>query len=412
MLVNSFVTGRGSLADILVVGLTLTVANKFTNMLQTLTILTAGRRCYILRVKEVENLITIKNLGLMLGRREIFSGFNLEIARGEKVGIIGGEGAGKSTLLDIMAGRVLPTSGDVKISGEVLSVNGNVYADFSELRMAEMSAIDKLKRALRGLNDDEIILLLDEPTKNLDADGIDWLINFLLRHEHLTSVIVSSDRYFLRQTCSRMIQLGDNKIEPIKIDCAELLPPTPSGAVPIVLQAHNLLKNRDGEPLFKDVSFAIRQGQKVAFVGKNERGKSKLLKTLATAFQTGDETGGCLRGHINFADGVKLFSMPRLYTGAAVRNELDKMAFGTANFLLLDNPTACLDLPTIEALEKALVDFPGTIIFVDEDRAFIQAIANRIMDITTQGTVDRISTYEDFLANETVRLQIRDKYKL
>lgn len=374
--------------------------------------LTAGGRCYILRVKEVENLITIKNLALMLGRREIFSGFNLEIARGEKVGIIGGEGAGKSTLLDIMAGRVLPTSGDVKISGEVLSVNGSVYADFSELRMAEMSAVDKLKRALRGLNDDEIILLLDEPTKNLDAEGIDWLINFLHRHEHLTSVIVSSDRYFLQQTCSRMIQLGDNKIEPIKIDCAELLPPTPSGAVPIVLQAQNLLKNRDGEPLFKDVSFAIRQGQKVAFVGKNERGKSKLLKTLATAFQTGDETGGCLRGHIKFADGVKIFSMPRLYTGAAVRNELDKMAFGTANFLLLDNPTACLDLPTIEALEKALVDFPGTIIFVDEDRAFIQAIANRIMDITTQGTVDRISTYEEFLANETVRLQIKEKYKL
>ncbi len=348
----------------------------------------------------------------MLGKHEIFSDFNLNVVRGEKVGIIGGGGAGKSTLLDIMAGRVLPTAGDVKISGEVLSVNGSVYADFSELRMAEMSAIDKLKRALRGLNDDEIILLLDEPTKNLDADGIEWLINFLIRHENLTCIVVSSDRYFLRRTCSRMIQLGDENIAPIKIDCAELLPPTPSGAVPIVLEAVNLFKTRDGEPLFKDVSFTIRQGQKVAFVGKNERGKSKLLKTLATAYQNGDETGGCLRGRIKFSDGVKVFSMPRVYTGAAAKLEFDKLAFGTANFLLLDNPTACLDLPTIESLEKSLVAFPGTIIFVDEDRAFIEAIANRIMDITTQGTVDRISTYEDFLANETVRLQIRDKYKL
>ena len=357
-------------------------------------------------------MIAIKNLALMLGKHEIFSDFNLSVARGEKVGIIGGEGAGKSTLLDIMAGRGLPTAGDVKIFGEVLSVNGSVYADFSELRMAEMSAIDKLKRALRGLNDDEIILLLDEPTKNLDADGIEWLINFLIRHENLTCVVVSSDRYFLRRTCSRMIQLGDENIAPIKIDCAQLLPPTPSGAVPIVLEAVNLFKTRDGEPLFKDVSFTIRQGQKVAFVGKNERGKSKLLKTLATAYQNGDETGGCLRGRIKFSDGVKIFSMPRVYTGAAAKLEFDKLAFGTANFLLLDNPTACLDLPTIEALEKSLVAFPGTIIFVDEDRAFIEAIANRIMDITTQGTVDRISTYEDFLANETVRLQIRDKYKL
>ena len=357
-------------------------------------------------------MILIKNLELKLGKREIFSGFDLEIGRGEKVGLIGGEGAGKSTLLDIIAGRLVPTAGEVKISGEVQTVDGSVYADFSELRMAEMSAIDKLKRALRGLNDDEIILLLDEPTKNLDADGIEWLINFLIRHENLTCVVVSSDRYFLRRTCSRMIQLGGESVDTIKIDCAELLPPTPSGAVPIVLEAVNLFKMRDGEPLFKDVSFTIRQGQKVAFVGKNERGKSKLLKTLATAYQNGDETGGCLRGRIKFSDGVKVFSMPRVYTGAAAKLEFDKLAFGTANFLLLDNPTACLDLPTIEALEKNLVDFPGTIIFVDEDRAFIEAIANRIMDITTQGTVDRISTYEEFLANETVRLQIRDKYKL
>ncbi len=357
-------------------------------------------------------MINIKSLELKLGRHEIFSDFNLEVARGEKVGIIGGEGSGKSTLLDIMAGRLLPTAGDVKIFGEVLTVNGNVYADFSELRMAEMSAVDKLKRALRGLNDEKIILLLDEPTKNLDTEGIEWLINFLCRHEKLTCVIVSSDRYFLHQICSRIIQLGGAQSEPIKINCAELLPPTPSGAVPIVLEANNLLKNRDGEPLFKDVSFTIRQGQKIAFVGRNERGKSKLLKTLATAYQSGDETGGCLRGQIIFSDGVKVFSMPRVYTHAAAKIEFDKLAQTTTNFLLLDNPTACLDLPTIEALEESLVEFPGTIIFVDEDREFIQAIADRIIDITTQGTVDRISTYEDFLANETVKLQIKEKYKL
>ena len=356
-------------------------------------------------------MVRIKNLELKLGKREIFSGFNLEIVRGEKVGIIGGEGAGKSTLLDIMAGRILPTAGEVKISGEVHSVNGSVYADFSELQMAEMSAIDKLKRALRGLNDDEMILLLDEPTKNLDADGVEWLINFLHEHKHLTTITVSSDRYFLQQVCSRTIQLSGTPIEPIKIDCAPLLEPTPSGAIPVVLEANSLLKHRDGEPLFKDVSFTIRQGQKIAFVGRNERGKSKLLKALAMAYQNHDETGGCQHGRIEFSDGVKVFYMPRVYTGASAKVEFDKLAFGMSNFLLLDNPTACLDLPTIEALEKALVEFPGTIIFVDEDREFTRAIANRIMDITPQGTVDRISSYDDFLANETVKLQIKEKYK-
>lgn len=356
-------------------------------------------------------MVRIKDLELKLGKREIFSGFDLEIARGEKVGIIGGEGAGKSTLLDIMAGRILPTAGEVKISGEVHSVNGSVYADFSELQMAEMSAIDKLKRALRGLNDDEIILLLDEPTKNLDADGVEWLINFLHEHKHLTTITVSSDRYFLQQVCSRTIQLSGAPIEPVKIDCAPLLESTPSGAIPVVLEANSLLKNRDGEPLFKDVSFTIRQGQKVAFVGRNERGKSKLLKALAMAYQNHDETGGCQHGRIKFSDGVKVFYMPRVYTGASAKVEFDKLAFGMSNFLLLDNPTSCLDLPTIESLEKALVEFPGTIIFVDEDREFTRAIANRIMDITPQGTVDRISSYDDFLANETVKLQIKEKYK-
>ena len=377
-----------------------------------ISMLTASRRCYILRLKGWKILVSIKNLELVLGKNKIFSDFNLEITHGEKVGIIGAEGAGKSTLLDIMAGRILPTAGNVKISGEVLTVNGNIYADFSELRMAEMSAIDKLKRALHGLNAEEIILLLDEPTKNLDADGIEWLIKFLRQHENLTCVVVSSDRYFLKQTCSRTILLGSSQIEPIRIDCAPLLPKIPSGEVPIVLEVDDLLKIRDGEPLFKDVGFTIRQGQKVAFVGKNERGKSKLLKALAVAFQDNDERGGCLRGRIKFADGVKVFSMPRVYTGTAAKIEFDKLAFGAANFLLLDNPTACLDLPTIEILEKALVEFPGTIIFVDEDRAFIEAIANRVMDIATQGTIDRISGYEEFLANETVKLQIKDKYKL
>ena len=344
-------------------------------------------------------MILIKNLELKLGKREIFSGFDLEIGRGEKVGLIGGEGAGKSTLLDIIAGRLVPTAGEVKISGEVQTVDGSVYADFSELRMAEMSAIEKLKRALEGLSD-EIILLLDEPTKNLESEGVEWLITFLLERRNLTTIIVSSDRYFLKETCGRIIELGGDEVEPIRIDCAPLLPATPSGEIPVVIEANGLLKNRDGEPIFKDVGFTIRQGQKVAFVGKNELGKSRQFIIF-----------GCLRGSINYPQGVKVFYLPRVFTTAAAKTEFDKLAFGTFNLLLLDNPTACLDLPTIEELERRLIDFPGTIIFVDEDREFIRAIANRIMDITPQGTVDRIANYDEFLDNETVKLQIKEKYR-
>ena len=348
-------------------------------------------------------MIQIKNLGLELAQNEIFTGFNLDVQTGEKIGIVGGEGAGKSSLLDIIAGRLIQTSGEIEISGEVVTVTGNISADFSELRMAEMSAIDKLKRTLRGLDDAKIILLLDEPTKNLDAAGIDWLIKFLASRQNLTTVIVSSDRYFLHSTCKKIIRLGSVTAAPINLDCT----PIPAGTA--ALEVNNLLKIRSGETLFKHVSFTIRQGQKVALVGRNELGRSKLLKTLFNAWEN-PTSGDAEHGTIKFAAGLSVAYMPRVFSSATAKSELDNLQKSGANFLLLDAPTSCLDLPTIEELERALKNFAGTIIFSEDDRAFIDALANRIIDIAPTGTVDRISGYEDFLANETVRQQIHEKY--
>lgn len=364
-------------------------------------------RCRILgqiNLERSDNLIEIKNLGLQLGQKEIFSELNLEVRKGEKVGITGGEGAGKSSLLDILAGRLIQTAGEVKVSGEILSVAGNISADFSELRMAEMSALEKLKRTLRGLNDSEIILLLDEPTKNLDAEGIEWLINFLLERQNLTAVIVSNDRYFLKRTCPKIIRLGNIQAQKINLNCE----PLPQNSA--VLEVNSLLKVRAGETLFKHVGFTIRQGQKVALVGKNNLGRSKLLKTLYTAWETGDSSGGAERGKIQFADGVKVAYLPRVYSSATAKVELENLQKSGANLLLLDTPTICLDLPNIEEFERALQNFQGTIIFSEEDRAFLENIANRIIDVAPSGTVDRIATYEEFLANETVKQQIKEKY--
>lgn len=357
-------------------------------------------------------MIKIKNLSLQLGEKEIFTDLNFEVGSGEKIGVIGGEGSGKSSLLDIISGRLPPTSGEVKVSGEILTVTGNISADFSELRLAEMSAIEKLKRRLRGLEKREVVLLLDEPTKNLDADGVEWLINFLDAQKNLATVIASSDRYFLNRTCKNKIHLGDFNVEEIKFDGAEnfqLADPN-DWTVPAVLEVEELLKVRDGEPLFKHINFTVRRGQKVAFVGQNKLGKSQLIKTLRLAFQDKNSNGGVARGEIKFSDDVKLAYMPRVYSSAAAKIEIENLQKSGANFLLLDNPTVTLDLPMIQALEKALANFPGTIIFTDEDRVFIQSIANRIMDIAPSGTVDRISDYESFLANEIVRRQIHEKY--
>lgn len=357
-------------------------------------------------------MIKVKNLSWQIGEKKIFSDLNFEVSAGETIGIIGGEGSGKSSLLDIISGRLLPTSGEVKVSGDIETVTGNISADFSELRLAEMSAIEKLKRRLRGMDKHEIILLLDEPTKNLNADGVEWLIDFLNTQKNLSTVIVSSDRYFLNSTCKNTIQLGNFDVEEINFSSEENFSQNEPDdwTLPKILEVEELRKVRDGETLFKHINFTIRRGQKVAFVGQNKIGKSRLIKTLWKAFQDKNSNGGAMRGEINFSDDVKLAYMPKVFSSAAAKIEIENLQKSDANFLLLDNPTICLDLPKILTLEKALINFSGTIIFADEDRVFTQNIANRIMDIAPSGTVDRICSYEDFLANATVQQQISEKY--
>lgn len=356
-------------------------------------------------------MIKIKNLTLQLVQKEIFSNLNLDVKRGDKVGVVGSEGSGKSSLLDIIAGRLPATSGEVRVTGDVLTITGSVYSDFSELHMAEMSTIDKLKRTLRGLKESEIILLLDEPTKNLDAAGIAWLIEFLTTRENLTAIIVSNDRYFLKSTCGKIIQLGKKNFMPINFDGAKDFPiadPKDLDA-PVALEVADLIKIRDGEPLFQNLNFTIRRGQKVALIGRNKIAQSRLLKVL-NLFWRNEHSDESFKGTIKFGDDVKVAYMPQVYSSTTARAELETLQKSGANFLLLDNPTACLDLPQIEELERALREFRGTIIFSEKDRALIETVATRIIDVTPNGTVDRISTYEEFLNNETVQNQIREKY--
>ena len=347
-------------------------------------------------------MIELKNVTLNLGTRLIFENFNLHINKGEKIGIVGGEGAGKTTLLDVIAGRVATDSGEVNVTGHIVPVSRNVYANFSELRMAEMSLAEKFKmtitKTIDAVKSEDKILLLDEPTKNLDSDEIEWLIDVLKTADSLTVVVASNDRYFLKKVCSRTITLGNSNASKIVLPTVE-----PLTGEEEVLNAENLLKVVDGETVFQKVSFTILHGQKVALVGKNSVGKSKMLKVFGAGIP--------VQGEFQFSPSVKTAYMPRVYSGAAAKTELEKLINSEANFLILDEPTVCLDLLTIIELENALKDFKGTVIFSDSDHEFIQAVATRIIDITPDGTVDRISKYDDFLANETVQQQISEKYK-
>ncbi|HCB92845.1 MAG TPA: ABC transporter ATP-binding protein [Selenomonas sp.] len=221
-----------------------------------------------------------------------------------------------------------------------------------------------------------------------------------------------------------------------------------------LLMVENISKTIDGEAVLKNVSFTLKKGDKVAFVGPNALGKTMLFKilmgeeeadegsfkwgvTTSQSYMPSDNASyfdGC---DLNLVDWLRQFSKDPdetfvrgflgrmlfsgeesqkkagvLSGGERVRCMLSKMMLSEANVLLLDEPTNHLDLESITALNNGLMAFNGTVLFVSHDHEFVQTVANRIIDITPDGVVDRVSTYDDFLANETVKQQLAEKYKV
>ena len=84
--------------------------------------------------------------------------------------------------------------------------------------------------------------------------------------------------------------------------------------------------------------------------------------------------------------------------GEKVRCMLSRMMLSSANVLLLDQPTNHLDLESITALNNGLIDFKGVILFATHDHQFMQTVANRVIELTPDGCIDRMGTYEDYLA--------------
>ena len=96
--------------------------------------------------------------------------------------------------------------------------------------------------------------------------------------------------------------------------------------------------------------------------------------------------------------------------GEKVRCMLSRMMLSGANVLMLDNPTDHLDLESITSLNKALIKFKGTILFGAHDHEFIQTVANRIIEITPKGLVDKVTTYDEYLEDETIQARLDEMY--
>lgn len=219
-----------------------------------------------------------------------------------------------------------------------------------------------------------------------------------------------------------------------------------------LLQIDGISKTIDGEKVLNNVSFLVNKGDKIAFVGPNGLAKTTLFRILmgeieadAGEYKWGITTSQAYLGKDNseFFEGVKLslvdwlrqFSVDQdesfirgflgrmlfsgeeslkqadvLSGGEKVRCMLSKMMLSGANVLLLDEPTNHLDLESITSLNNGLTSFTGTMLFVSHDHQFIQTIANRIIEITPNGLVDRTMTYDEYLENPEVKKQLAEQY--
>ena len=117
-------------------------------------------------------------------------------------------------------------------------------------------------------------------------------------------------------------------------------------------------------------------------------------------------------GRMLFAgdDGVKKVKV--LSGGEKVRCQLSKMMIQATNILILDEPTNHLDMESITALNNALIKYPGVVLFSCHDHQFVQTTANRIMEITPGGLIDKITTYDEYLESDEMARKRQKSYSL
>lgn len=220
-----------------------------------------------------------------------------------------------------------------------------------------------------------------------------------------------------------------------------------------LLRVEGITKTIGGEKVLDNVSFILNKDDKVAFVGKNDIAKTTLFKILAgemepdsgtykwgittsqsyfpkdnseffengdltlvdwlRQFSPEDETETFLRGFLGrmlFSGEEALKKSNVLSGGEKVRCMLSKMMLSNANVLLLDEPTNHLDLESIQALNNGLIKFKGSILFTSHDHQFVDSIANRLIEITPNGIIDKEMSYDEYVRDKDLQKRIKEMY--
>jgi len=387
-----------------------------------------------------------------------------------------------------------------------------------EQHFGPMSAVApgwKLRVLLaQALFADPDIMLLDEPTNNLDINTIRWLEE-VLNERNSTMIIISHDRHFLNRVCTHMADLdyGELRVYPgnydeymtastqareqqyaenarkkaqiaelqafvsrfsanaskarqatsraRQIEKIKLEDIKPSSRVNpfirfdqdrklyrLALEVEDLAQGYDGTPLFSGLDLMIEVGERVAIIGPNGIGKTTLLRTLvgkmkprngAVKWSENASIGYFAQDHAaDFAMDLNLFDWMSRWKQAgddeqAVRATLGRMLFSQddikksvkiisggeqgrmlfgklmmqkPNIMVMDEPTNHLDMESIESLNTALENYPGTLLFVSHDREFVSSLATRIIELTPAGVVNFSGNYEDYLHSQGVEVPV------
>jgi ATPase subunit of ABC transporter with duplicated ATPase domains len=372
-----------------------------------------------------------------------------------------------------------------------------------------------LAQALFGNPD---VLIMDEPTNDLDFETISWLENFLANYDN-TVIVVSHDRHFLDAVCTHISDIDFSKInhfsgnytfwyessqlaarqraqqnkkadekkkelqefimrfsanvakskqatsrkkmlEKLKVD--DIKPSSRRYPAIIfdqereagdqILNVKDLSASIDGEVLFKNVDLNMAKGDKVVVFSKDSRATSAFYEILngnatpdSGTFDWGittiqsylpSDNHSFFENDLTLVDwlrqwakteeerdevyirgflGKMIFSGEEalktgrvLSGGEKVRCMLSRMMMLRANVLMLDEPTNHLDLESITAFNNSLKNFKGSVLFTTHDHEFAQTVANRVLEITPKGVIDRYMTFDDYLDDEKVQ-ELRKK---
>jgi len=373
-----------------------------------------------------------------------------------------------------------------------------------------------LAQALFGNPD---VLIMDEPTNDLDYETINWLENFLADYEN-TVIVVSHDRHFLDAVCTHIADIDFGKINLYsgnytfwyessqlaarqraqqnkkaeekakelqefisrfsanvakskqatsrkkmldKLNVAEIKPSSRRYPAIIferereagdqILNIENLsATSEDGDLLFKDVNLNLAKGDKVALISRDARATTAFYQIVngnkkadSGVFQWGVTTlqsylpadnSDFFNENISLVDwlrqwakteeereevyvrgflGKMLFSGEEalkkstvLSGGEKVRCMLSRMMMLRANVLMLDEPTNHLDLESITAFNNSLKNFKGTVLLTTHDHEFAQTVANRVVEITPNGIIERYLSFDEYMNDKAIKEQ-RDK---